>query len=399
MTGHAVGASAGGVASSVSIADGDAVTIGAKADPKSTATDTTAISVVSILKQISASVQAPPAVSGTVAATQSGTWTVQPGNTANTTAWKVDNSAVTQPVSGTFWQATQPVSSTTLATAAKQPALGTAGTSASDVISVQGIASGTALPVSGTFWQTTQPTSIADGGDVTLGAKTDAKSTATDATSITVMQVLKQISASSQAPPSTAVTNAGTFAVQATLQTQTDTVMVGGVNVKEINGVAPLMGNGASGTGAQRVSIANDSTGILALTTSVAEIGNVKNSGTFAVQAGHGKTCKTITGAASATFTAVAAVASKRIKVYSLSMTMTSTTAVTITFKDGAAGTAIATYLMQAPAANSVFGIVEPGVTIPGFIFATTAATLLEMSFSAAVSVTYNLRYFDDDAA
>lgn len=35
----------------------------------------------------------------TLAATQSGTWTVQPGNTANTTAWKVDGSAVTQPVS------------------------------------------------------------------------------------------------------------------------------------------------------------------------------------------------------------------------------------------------------------------------------------------------------------
>lgn len=38
-------------------------------------------------------------IDGTVAATQSGTWTVQPGNTANTTAWKVDGSAVTQPVS------------------------------------------------------------------------------------------------------------------------------------------------------------------------------------------------------------------------------------------------------------------------------------------------------------
>ena len=55
-------------------------------------------------------------ISGTVAATQSGTWTVQPGNTANTTPWlatisqggnsatvsaggalKVDGSAVTQP--------------------------------------------------------------------------------------------------------------------------------------------------------------------------------------------------------------------------------------------------------------------------------------------------------------
>lgn len=36
--------------------------------------------------------------SGTVAATQSGTWTVQPGNTANTTAWKVDASSVAVPV-------------------------------------------------------------------------------------------------------------------------------------------------------------------------------------------------------------------------------------------------------------------------------------------------------------
>jgi hypothetical protein len=36
-------------------------------------------------------------ISGTITANQGGTWTVQPGNTANTTAWKVDNSGVTQP--------------------------------------------------------------------------------------------------------------------------------------------------------------------------------------------------------------------------------------------------------------------------------------------------------------
>jgi hypothetical protein len=52
-----------------------------------------------------------------VPVTQSGTFTVQPGNTANTTAWKVDGSAVTQPVSGTFWQVTQPVSGTVTANA------------------------------------------------------------------------------------------------------------------------------------------------------------------------------------------------------------------------------------------------------------------------------------------
>src|SRR3990167_2221599 len=43
-------------------------------------------------------------------AAQSGTWTVQPGNTANTTAWLVTGTGGTFPVTGTFWQATQPVS-------------------------------------------------------------------------------------------------------------------------------------------------------------------------------------------------------------------------------------------------------------------------------------------------
>ena len=74
---------------------------------------------------------------------------------------------------------------------------------ASGGIAAGAIASGAA--VSGAF---------ADGAIVTLGAKTDAKSTATDATSITIMQVLKEISYMEQTPASRAVTNGGTFAVQ-----------------------------------------------------------------------------------------------------------------------------------------------------------------------------------------
>jgi hypothetical protein len=111
-------------------ADGANVTLGAKADAKSTATDTTAVSAMSVLKQISASVQAPPSQ----AVTNAGTFAVQAAE--------------------------------------------------------------------------------ADGANVTLGAKADAKSTATDTTAVSVMSVLKQISASVQAPPSQAVTNAGTFATQ-----------------------------------------------------------------------------------------------------------------------------------------------------------------------------------------
>src|ERR1017187_9794062 len=98
------------------------------------------------------------------------------------TALKVDGSAVTQPVSGTFWQTTQPVSGTFWQAT---------------------------QPISGTFWQATQPASIADGSAVTLGSKADAKSTATDTTAITAMQVLKEISSLEQAPVSRAVT--GTF--------------------------------------------------------------------------------------------------------------------------------------------------------------------------------------------
>ena len=71
--------------------------------------------------------------------------------------------AAAVPVSGTFWQATQPVSAAALplptgaATSAKQPALGTAGTASADVITVQGIAGGVAQPVSGTV-TVSQPT-------------------------------------------------------------------------------------------------------------------------------------------------------------------------------------------------------------------------------------------------
>jgi hypothetical protein len=102
----------------------------------------TANTVLDRLKAITTAITGTLTVA-THAVTQSGTWTVQPGNTANTTAWKVDGSAVTQPISA----AALPLPSGA-ATAAKQPALGTAGSASTDVITVQGIASGTAQPVS-----------------------------------------------------------------------------------------------------------------------------------------------------------------------------------------------------------------------------------------------------------
>ena len=90
-------------------------------------------------------------------------------------ALKVDGSAVTQPVSGTFWQATQPVSGPL--TDAQLRAASVAISDGGGSLTVDGTfwqatqpVSGpltdaqlraVAVPVSGTFWQATQPVSIA----------------------------------------------------------------------------------------------------------------------------------------------------------------------------------------------------------------------------------------------
>lgn len=153
--------------------------------------------------------------------------------------------------------------------------------------------SNASLAVTGTFWQTTQPVSIASvplptnaaqetGGNlaqvtVDLGAP-GATACATDTGSCSTNQQLQRAiqrlttlittmgspfqAGGSIGNTTFAVTNVGTFADQSTLQTQTDTTMVGGVNIKEINAVTPLMGAGATGTGSQRVTAAQDTTTI-----------------------------------------------------------------------------------------------------------------------------------------
>lgn len=100
----------------------------------------------------------------------------------------VDGSGVTQPVSA----ASLPLPSGA-STAAKQPALGTAGTASADVITVQGIASMTALKVDGSA--VTQPVS----GTITANAGTGT------------------MAVSLASVPSHAVTNAGTFATQSAI--------------------------------------------------------------------------------------------------------------------------------------------------------------------------------------
>ena len=133
--------------------------------------------------QVNAALPAGSNVIGGV--TQSGTWTVQPGNTANTTPWlttinqggnsatvsaggalKVDGSASTQPVSGTVTANQGGAPWTVTGT-------GTAGTPATGVVTVQGSSSGTPIPVSGTV------TANAGTGSFTVAQATAANLNAT----------------------------------------------------------------------------------------------------------------------------------------------------------------------------------------------------------------------------
>lgn len=135
---------------------------------------------------------------------------------ALTNALKTDGSAVTQPVSA----ASLPLP-TGAATLAKQPALGTAGTASADVISVQGIASMTALKVDGSA--VTQPVSAASlplPSGASTAAKQPALGTAGTASAdvITVQGIASmtpmQVSQATAASLNATVVGTGTFATQ-----------------------------------------------------------------------------------------------------------------------------------------------------------------------------------------
>jgi len=132
---------------------------------------------------------------------------------------------------------------------------------------------------------------VVDGAIVTLGAKTDAKSTATDGTSVSAMQVLKQISASVQSPPSQAVTNAGTFAVQATLAAET-TKVIGTVNIAASQTVGLATGSNAIGKLAANSGVDIGDVDVASIATGTNAIGRV---GHDITGIGHG--VKTVTTA------------------------------------------------------------------------------------------------------
>lgn len=238
--------------------------------------------------------------------------------------------------------------------------------------------------------------SEADGANVTLGAKADARSTATDTTAVSVISVLKEISFMEQNPASRAVTNAGTFAVQeatvdATIVTQgtsapTKIQIVGGKSndgtpqYKEIPlgaGARSVIVEGFAGGTAVPISAASlplpsgaaqDST----LTGGTAKFG-------FAEPTTAGLTRASISVAASGDNTVIAGVGGQTIRVFRIFFVTAA--AVNVTIKDGA-GTSLTGAMSFLPNGGMVLDFTNE----PWFVTSTANAFIINLSTAVQTS-------------
>lgn len=187
-------------------------------------------------------------------------------------------SGVYWPVTGTFWQTTQPVSfSSPISLASGSNAVGSitntsfactqsTGSNLHVVVdtapttTVTGSFYQATQPVSGTFWQTTQPVSIASLPALTTG-------------SAVIGHVVVDTA------PSTAVTNTGTFATQSTLSAET-TKIIGTVNIASAQTVGLVAGSAVVGH------VINDASSAVIghVIVDTAPSTAVTNAGTFATQ-------------------------------------------------------------------------------------------------------------------
>jgi hypothetical protein len=108
----------------------------------------------------------------------------------------------------------------------------------------------------------------------------------------------------------------------------------------------------------------------------------------------HGKTILSLGGSHNTTTTKslVAAVASKKTKSFSLTLSTVDITADNVAqITDGSGGTV----LYQIEFGSGVQGVAKH-VTIPSYLFETTANTALHLKLSAAQKVTYSLSYYQE---
>ncbi len=203
---------------------------------------------------------------------------------------------------------------------------------------------GSPFQAGGSIGNTTFASTVADGANLTLGAKADAKSTATDTTAVSAISVLKQISASVQAPPSQAVTNAGVFVTQPTLQA--GTALIG------------------------KASVGQDSATVYAGTTAMTP--------KFA----------SVSAASSGNNTVVAAVASRKIRV--LQYRLQADADVTFKFRDNTAGVDL-TGAMSSGAKGGGGG----AAFCPVGLFETASGNALVLTLGSAIQVSGHIVYVE----
>lgn len=85
---------------------------------------------------------------------------------------------------------------------------------------------------------------------------------------------------------------------------------------------------------------------------------------------------------------------SNKLKVFAFSLTTTSTTAVTCIFQSGASGTELWRVILQAGTGTSTGANLS--VALPGYLFATASATLLNLNLSSAQTVHWSASYIDE---
>lgn len=219
-------------------------------------------------------------VTGTVAATQSGTWTVQPGNTANTTPWlstisqggnsvtvsaggalKIDGSAVTQPVSGTITANAGTGSFTVAQATAANLNATVVGTVTSNIGTTNGLALDTS--VNGILVAQGSTTS-GEKGTLIQGAVTTAAPTYTTAQtsplSLTTAGALRtDASATTQPVSGTITANAGTgsFTVAQATAANLNATVVGSGNFTVVQPTAANLNATVSGTVTSNIGTTN----------------------------------------------------------------------------------------------------------------------------------------------
>ena len=258
---------------------------------------------------------------GTAGSPSSNVITVQ--GVTSMTALKVDGSAVTQPVSGTFWQATQ--------------------------------------PVSGTFWQTTQPVSAA-ALPLPTGAATAAKQDS----------IISALGSPMQTSGGSVTANLGTLNGAATAANQT--TLIG-----HVDGVEGLIGT----TNSSLSTIATNTTNAGAPSVAQDSTGNVK-----IIQA---SASAAVTISTATTTQMIALTSSKKIFVTSFNLLASGTTTATwVTGTGTNCGTGqtslTGAYDLAAQAGLAVGGGLGPVLVVP-------AGQALCLTNSAAIKVTGSVAY------